>query len=156
MTPTDATQALPDAMTGHWDTPEGRDFAVEYLAKDRASLCMGNLSDFHLANAQYLEDISVGTVTFQSAIGIQTAAKERIRWLSAQLAAANVELASLRQAHSLPGDVGTILREMADTNFSVSGKNAEQIEAWFREQASKALAALTPSALAGDAGGKND
>lgn len=87
-----AVTPLPKAMAGHWETPEGREIAVDYLAKDRGSLCMGNLSDFHLANAQYLEDISVGTVTFQSAIGMQTAAKERIRWLSAQLAAANIEL----------------------------------------------------------------
>lgn len=81
---------LPAAPAGHWDTPEGREMALDYLGKSRASLCMGELSDLHLANKQYLEDISVGTVTFQSAIGVQTAAKERIRWLSAHLAAANL------------------------------------------------------------------
>lgn len=93
---------LPDVASGHWETPEGREIAVDYLAKDRASLCMGELSDFHLANKQYMEDISVGTFTFQSAIAMQTAAKERIRWLSAQLAAANQKLASLSQTPATP------------------------------------------------------
>lgn len=78
--------ALPDTMAGHWDTAEGRDIAVDYLTKPREWLGKSELSDFALANAQYLEDISVGTVTFQSAIAMQTAAKERIRWLSAHLA----------------------------------------------------------------------
>ncbi len=91
----DAGGKLPQAAPGHWDTPEGREIAVDYLAKDRANLCMGDVSDFHLANKQFLEDISVGTVTFQSAIGMQTAAKERIRWLSVHLAAANQKLATL-------------------------------------------------------------
>lgn len=84
---------LPDTAPGHWDTPEGREIAVDYLAKGRASLCMGDISDFHLANKQYLEDIHAGNATFQSAIGMQTAAKERIRWLSAHLAAALQKLA---------------------------------------------------------------
>lgn len=85
------TNKLPPAMPGHWDTDSGHEIAEEYLKKERTSLFMGDLSDFHLANKQYLEDISVGTVTFQSAIAVQTAAKERIRWLSAKLAAATAE-----------------------------------------------------------------
>lgn len=82
---------LPAAMPGHWDTPEGHEIAVDYLAKERGSLAMGDLSDFHLANKQYLEEIAIGPVIIHSSIGVQTAAKERIRWLSAKLAAATAE-----------------------------------------------------------------
>ena len=95
---------LPETAPGHWDTPEGREIAVDYLAKDRAGLMMGDISDFHLANKQYLEDISVGTVTFQSAIAMQTAAKERIRWLSVHLVAA--------QAAVGENPMKSLLREM--------------------------------------------
>ncbi|WP_156416619.1 MULTISPECIES: hypothetical protein, partial [unclassified Sphingopyxis] len=105
MTPTQTGDkpmvTLPETAPGHWDTPEGREKAIEYLSKTREQLCMGDRSDLALANAQYLEDISVGTVTFQSAIGMQTAAKERIRWLSVQLAAANAELAAHRAQETL-------------------------------------------------------
>lgn len=92
---------LPAAMPGHWDTPEGHEIAVDYLAKERSALAMGDLSDFHLANKQYLEEINVGPVIIHSSIGVQTAAKERIRWLSARLAAATAE-----------NPMRTLLREM--------------------------------------------
>lgn len=91
----ESASGLPQTAPGHWDTVEGRSIAEDYLKLDRASLFMGDKSDLALANAQYLEDISVGTVTFQSAIGMQTAAKERIRWLSAQLAASNLCIVEL-------------------------------------------------------------
>jgi hypothetical protein len=83
---------LPDALPGHWDTAGGREMAERYLKETRQQQTKGGLPDFVLANAQYLEDISVGTVTFQSAIAMQTAAKERIRWLSAHLALAELQL----------------------------------------------------------------
>lgn len=78
---------FPDTMPGHWHTAEGREMAETYLATARAMLAKSDLPDFMLANAQYLETMNVGTVTVQSAIAMQTAAKERIRWLSAHLAA---------------------------------------------------------------------
>lgn len=89
---------LPTSMPGHWDTAEGREMAERYLEQDRNQLGKAELSDLALANAQYLEDISVGTVTFQSAIAMQTAAKERIRWLSAHLAAAKLQNEVARDA----------------------------------------------------------
>lgn len=84
---------LPETLPGHWDTVDGRDMAERYLKEGRDQLGKRELSDMALANAQYLEDINVGTVTFQSAIAMQTAAKERIRWLSAHLALAELRLA---------------------------------------------------------------
>lgn len=99
-----ATQpVLPVQMPGHWDTAEGAEMASRSLEFSRAQLCKGNLSDLALANAQYLETIDIGTVQFQSAIAMQTAAKERIRWLSAHLALA---VAALEELH-LKAVIGT-------------------------------------------------
>jgi len=67
---------------GHWDTEEGAEVARDYATKKRSDLAMGDMSDFALANAQYMvsrDDLRL--------IAFQTAAKERIRWLSARLAA---------------------------------------------------------------------
>ena len=72
-----------EPVPGHWDTPEGTEKANEYAALTRDELCMGGLTDFQLANAQYL----VGRHDLDL-LAYQTAAKERIRWLSAQLALA--------------------------------------------------------------------
>lgn len=73
---------LPDSLPGHWDSSDGKAIAEEYLTLDRSDLAMPELSDLHLANAQFL--VSRGSLEL---IHYQTAAKERIRWLSAQLAA---------------------------------------------------------------------
>jgi hypothetical protein len=81
-TPAEHT-ALPDTLAGHWATPEGALKAREYAALDRGDLVMGDMSDFSLANAQFLQmrdSLLLGQY--------QTAAKERIRWLSAKLAIA--------------------------------------------------------------------
>lgn len=68
-------------MPPHWSTDEGTEKANEYLELRRDQLGYGHLTDFELANAQYL--CNRGSIEL---IGYQTAAKERIRWLSAQLA----------------------------------------------------------------------
>lgn len=94
-TPTTSERLLPDSMPGHWDTPEGAEMAREYAGKQRTDLHMGDLSDLVLANAQYMQlrdSLLLGAY--------QTAAKERIRWLSAQLALAKAELAS--RPHPVP------------------------------------------------------
>ena len=73
---------------GHFETAQGLEMANDYLKQPRESLCLNELSDFELANAVYLagrNDLSL--------IVYQEAAKQRIRWLSAQLALAQEELA---------------------------------------------------------------
>ena len=73
--------ALPVEMPGHWDTAEGHQMALRCLTEIRADLCKGDVSDLALANAVFMasrNDLDL--------IVWQTAAKERIRWLSAQLA----------------------------------------------------------------------
>lgn len=58
-------------------------FSSQYGDFTRSDLCMGSLSDFALANAQFMCDRNSLDL-----IAYQTAAKERIRWLSIQLAKA--------------------------------------------------------------------
>jgi hypothetical protein len=72
---------LAAAAPGQWETPEGRAIAVEYLAREREDLCHGEMADLVLANAVFLANR-----TDLDLIHYQTAAKERIRWLSARLA----------------------------------------------------------------------
>jgi hypothetical protein len=82
---------LPSQVAGQWDTPDGHEIASEYLGRDRSDLAMGEMSDLLLANTVFMADrFDLGLLAYQ------TAAKERIRWLSAQLALARVELAQLR------------------------------------------------------------
>jgi hypothetical protein len=89
---------LPDVLPGHWDTPDGREMAERYARMTREKLGNSKHSDLAMANAIFMvgrEDLEL--------IGLQTAAKERIRWLSVQLAIANARLASsprLREALS--------------------------------------------------------
>jgi hypothetical protein len=76
-------------LPGHWTTPEGREKAVEYATMRRADLTHGDKPDLAMANAVYLVDrYSLDLLP------MQTAAKERIRWLSVQLAIANQKLAA--------------------------------------------------------------
>lgn len=78
---------LPIDLPGHWSTQEGLYMAAEYAAKDRTDLAMGDRSDLQLANDQFLASRdSLDLIHFQ------TAAKDRIRWLSVQLALARAEL----------------------------------------------------------------
>lgn len=77
---------LPEALPGHWDTEDGRDKASEYVAMPRDRLIRGELSDLALANRQFL----AGRYDLDLVVW-QTAAKERIRWLSVQLAIANAK-----------------------------------------------------------------
>jgi hypothetical protein len=76
---TTETEDLPDVLAGHWETSEGLDKAREYATKTRADLALSDRTDLGLANALYLVN---------GEIVIQTAAKERMRWLSVQLAIA--------------------------------------------------------------------
>lgn len=62
------------------DDKAWQEFSERYGALSRSDLCRGDLSDFALANAQFICDrYSVDLIAYQ------TAAKDRIRWLSVQL-----------------------------------------------------------------------
>ena len=70
-------------VSGHWETAEGAALARDYSGMARTDLTRGDLSDFAVANEIFLagrDDLSL--------IVWQAAAKERIRWLSVQLAIA--------------------------------------------------------------------
>lgn len=81
--------ALPDILPGHWTTADGLDKAREYAVKARGDLALSQHTDLAIANALYLVN---------GEIVIQTAAKERMRWLSVQLAIANALTADLLEA----------------------------------------------------------
>lgn len=74
---------LADEMPGHWDTAEGAAVARQYVNMPRGNLSHGEMSDLALANRMYMAGRGDLDLT-----AWQHAAKERIRWLSAQLAAA--------------------------------------------------------------------
>jgi hypothetical protein len=85
------TDSLPAVLPGHWATEEGREKALAYAGKARADLAHGQMSDLALANRVFMasrNDLDL--------IVWQTAAKDRIRWLSVQLAIANAALAAAR------------------------------------------------------------
>lgn len=69
---------------GHCDDDQAwQRFSADYANRSRDDLGKGDMTDFALANAQFMCDRnSLDLIVYQ------TAAKERIRWLSIQLAAA--------------------------------------------------------------------
>lgn len=75
-------KCLPETAAGHWDSDAGREMAETYLGKARSDLMNGDISDLALANRMFMAGRSDLDL-----VAWQTAAKERIRWLSAQLAA---------------------------------------------------------------------
>ncbi len=78
---------LPETLPGHWMTPSGHQMAQRFVDKPRSSLMMADHSDLELANALYLES---------GPIALQTAAKDRMRWLSVQLALALAEIEAMK------------------------------------------------------------
>lgn len=88
-------KALPDVLDGHWTTQEGREMAERYAGKKRSELCHGDHTDFALANAVFMADRNSLDL-----MAYQTSAKDRIRWLSAQVAilTARAEASEQREA----------------------------------------------------------
>lgn len=100
------------------------------LNEARTRLCKGDVSDFALANAVFLasrNDLDL--------IVWQTAAKERIRWLSAHLAVA--DLAALAQRD----DVATVKARAA----ALVRRHASRLgmDGMAAEQLAKAIEAIT-------------
>lgn len=84
-------EALPEDAGGHWSSIPGRDMAQGYIGEPRERLGLPGHSDFELANALFLASReSIDLMVYQ------TAAKDRIRWLSANLYAANADNARLK------------------------------------------------------------
>jgi len=104
------TAKLPDVLAGHWATPEGLEMARRYAGMHRMEVMAQNQTDMEVANAAFM-DPSIMNLTV---------AKDRIRWLSVQLALANAgKAALLTTAESLvthldglpdPEDIGACLK----------------------------------------------
>lgn len=105
---------LPETLPGHWATAEGRIMAERYAGMAREDLAAGSQPDFQLANAVYLAGRSDLDL-----IGLQTAAKERIRWLSAQLA-----IALAKAAAAPPNTTGSPEQRRADLINRLRGRYA--------------------------------
>lgn len=81
------TLTFTSPVKGHWSTDAGTEMANEYADMSREELAKGQMTDLELANAIYMADRnSLDLIVWQ------TAAKERIRWLSVQLAIARHQL----------------------------------------------------------------
>ncbi|HET6610141.1 MAG TPA: hypothetical protein VFG62_25985 [Rhodopila sp.] len=80
---TTETATLPARLDGHWASDAGAEMARSYAKRPREELVMGDMTDMELANHIYMIN-EFGP----ELIIAQTAVKERIRWLSAQLALA--------------------------------------------------------------------
>lgn len=72
---------LPKTLAGHWRTEDGYEMALRYARVSRWQLMAQNMTDMEVANQVYLEPTIMNL----------SIAKERIRWLSVQLAIARGE-----------------------------------------------------------------
>lgn len=127
------SEPFTEAAPGHWETQEGVDIANSYRAVSRAGLCGGEMSDFAVANLIYMADRSALDL-----VARQTTAKERIRWLSVQLADAKRQLeakerriAELLEANNRYVQRYRLLKGAADVD------EVEAVEIW------RAIMALT-------------
>lgn len=85
MRKTNATAPLiPDVLPGHWETDEGSGMAKVYAGKQRAELFGGAQSDMSVAFA-----IAMVCRSDENFEAVLASARDRIRWLSVQLALAN-------------------------------------------------------------------
>jgi hypothetical protein len=139
-----AVEGVAKPLQGHWDNPDP-DMVAEYSKRERSSLMHGDMTDFALANRQYMAgrgDLDL--------VAWQTAAKERIRWLSVQLAenraAMPVAPDQENMADLLTKAVGDIFAAL-----TLAGK-ADKFSAWTKpyvdalnghDEKSEALASLT-------------
>lgn len=128
MTQHDAKALLKGATaSGHWDTDEGYAIAEEYALMSRSDLSYGDRSDLAIANAVFL----VGRDDLRL-INFQTAAKERIRWLSVKLAIANRDNATLTtRAETAEAEVKRLreaLTPSLDTKAAYGGEFKMSVE----------------------------
>jgi hypothetical protein len=75
---------LPKTLPGHWETDEGYEMAKRYATESRKQLLASGETDFNVAFRTAM--ISPNDIDCEKRLSI---AKDRIRWLSVQLAVAN-------------------------------------------------------------------
>ena len=139
-------QTVHVTQEGHWDTPDGAKMAAEYAGKSRADLTKGDVSDLALANAVFLAsryDLDL--------IVWQTAAKERIRWLSAQLAGALSTQTLPVMGEDARERVAAVIRDAVDFDHPDQGHYLRAASAVLREIAVQvnagAIEGLTAAAV---------
>lgn len=118
-----AVVTLPESLPGHWTTPAGREMAMATLDDPHMARSRERISDFHLANEVFLSP----------GIANLTDAKERIRWLSAQLAVCQTTTASLEAENVRLREVVAsekILAEMLKEAFHEADPSASHHFDW--------------------------
>lgn len=109
--PIEAIERLKEAAedktppAGHATDHEAwREFSGRYGPMSREQLCMGVINDFALANAQYF--VHRDSLDL---LAHQTAAKDRIRWLSVQLAQSQASLSQAQdRIKELEGEIARL------------------------------------------------
>lgn len=99
---------------GHWETLDGREMARRYAAMERGQLGMADMTDFRLSNAVYMADRHDIEL-----IAYQTAAKDRIRWLSVQLALAKAANAPTAPAIDEPERAAIVAFLQTDAVYEI-------------------------------------
>lgn len=84
---------LPDNLPGHWTTPDGAEMAQRYVDIPRHQLFGGDFTDFEAAHRVAMT--SRNDLDFEASLAL---ARDRIRWLSVQLAVAKAEKVELLAA----------------------------------------------------------
>lgn len=87
---------IPDQVPGHWETLAGKQMAGEYADNTRARLCGGQYTDMEIAHQTAM--IGRDDLMFEPKLSM---ARDRIRWLSVQLAIAT-DL--IKTAHGAMGE----------------------------------------------------
>lgn len=82
---------LPEKLPGHWTTPDGAEMAKRYVDIPRHQLFGGDFTDFEAAHRVAMTMRS--DLDFEASLAL---ARDRIRWLSVQLALSNQEVARLK------------------------------------------------------------
>lgn len=124
---------LPNELPGHWRTGDGAAKAREYAALTRKQLDMSDMTDMELANAIYLLDAHRHSI---GALPLQTAAKDRIRWLSVQLA-----LARARPGEDAMAALVALVGALDRTKWS-----SWQLKLGFQQELDAARAVITHAA----------
>lgn len=111
---TAAPQQSSGVVVGHWSDPDPA-MIEDYAGRSRGDLMHGGMTDFALANRQFMAGRSDLDL-----VAWQAAAKERIRWLSVQLAQATSLTAHAKALH----DAGPLILTAEEYNRICAKINA--------------------------------
>lgn len=107
---------LPPVVAGHWNTADGQEMAARYAVMTRNQLASGQMSDMEAAF--YIAMTMRDDLNHEGRLSV---AKDRIRWLSVQLALRDAEIAALRAPKTLVIHMGGGLIEQVTAPEEIPG-----------------------------------